>query len=139
MYKLRLLLPLSGIPTCPLNSVYCCSHLMPNLSLKEAGMDSPLVDASLIASADIAPIPLVYPSADSSLLASVDIAPIPLMYPSADADILASAAIAPIPLMYPLMSRYECKCDIVNSSILLGLASDWKIAYWKISFLYLVK
>ncbi len=96
MYKLRLLLPLSGIPTCPLNSVYCCSHLMPNLSLEEAGMDSPLEDASLIASADIAPIPLVYPSADSSLLASVDIAPIPLMYPSADADILASAAIARI-------------------------------------------
>jgi hypothetical protein len=41
--------------------------------------------------------------------------------------------------MYPLMLWYECKCKIVNSLILIGLASDWKIAYWKILSLYLVK
>jgi hypothetical protein len=42
-------------------------------------------------------------------------------------------------LMYPLMPRCECKCEIVNSSMLLGFASDLMIAYWKISFLYLIK
>ena len=52
---------------------------------------------------------------------------------------LSSADIALIRLMYPLMPRCECKCEIVNSSMLLGFASDLMIAYWKISFLYLIK
>ena len=115
----------SGINMHLSNSVYFDSHLMPILSLEDHF--------------STAPSPFSYPFSLAAILALAGIALIPFSYPFSLAAILASAGIAPIPLMYPLLPRYECKCKIVNSFILLGFASNWKIAYWNISSLYFVK
>ena len=101
------LVPSSGITTYLSDLAYFVSHLMP------------ISGADVLSSAGIAPIPFSYPFSLAAILALAGIAPIPFSCPFSLAAVLASADIALIPSMYPLMPRYECNCEIVDSSILL--------------------